>query len=369
MVQHIIFNILLSQKDKRVLIIRKTRTSIRVSTWQLFQDLLIDYGVRFKVNKSLMLITVGSNQVLFAGLDDPEKLKSIEFCNYIWVEEATEITEDDYRQLNLRLRRRTELKNRMWLTCNPISALHWIKLRLVDLKPREFAMDVSTYKDAIEFLDEFYTQSLEDLKHEDPNFYKIYTLGQWGILKNIIYTNWETYDNIPEKVERQSKVLKPTGEVTYGVDWGYTQPHTLVEINWFTSDYFVARELLYASQMTNPDLISQYKTLVEPRQRAREFFAGTDEPASIEDFYKAGFNIQNAETTVRDGINFCKSHLLGFTKDSPDLIKEAQGYKRKEDRQGNVLEEPVKFMDHGMDGMRYGSYTVARRERPNIRTV
>ena len=66
-VQHIIFNILLKQRDKRILIIRKTRTSIRVSTWTLFNDLLREYGIPYRENKSLMLITVGSNQVLFAG--------------------------------------------------------------------------------------------------------------------------------------------------------------------------------------------------------------------------------------------------------------------------------------------------------------
>ena len=57
-------------------------------------------------------------------------------------------------------------------------------------------------------------------------------------------------------------------------------------------------------------------------------------------------------------MNFCKSHITGITGEN--IVKEAQGYKRKEDKDGNVLEEPVKFMDHGMDAGRYGTYSAAR---------
>ncbi len=32
-------------------------------------------------------------------------------------------------------------------------------------------------------------------------------------------------------------------------------------------------------------------------------------------------------------------------------------YKYAEDKEGNPKEEPVKFMDHAMDGIRYGMFT------------
>jgi len=345
------------EKDIRILVVRKTTPSLRITAYHLILDLLKEYGwlSYCSLNKTEMTLICGSNEMLFKGLDDPEKIKSAEF-NYIWVEEATEITLEDYRQLNLRLRRKGKL-NQIFLTCNPISALHWIKVELAD--KQKIAINHSTYKDN-PFLDEVYKQQLEDLINQDVNFYKIYTLGEWGVLKNIIYEGWKSYGNI-------SEYGKQPQEISYGIDWGYESPAALVKVYWFDGDKVIWEEVIYQKKLTTPEFIELAKErLVEDieedkkeevlRQEIhREFYAGTDEPASIQQFYDAGFNIQKARTDVRDGINFCKSHLIGII--GTNLIKEVQGYKRKEDKNGNVLEEPVKFMDHGMDGGRYGTYS------------
>ena len=345
------------EKDIRILVVRKTTPSLRITAYHLILDLLKEYGwlSYCSLNKTEMTLTYGSNEMLFKGLDDPEKIKSAEF-NYIWVEEATEITLEDYRQLNLRLRRKGKL-NQIFLTCNPISALHWIKTELAD--KQKIAINHSTYKDN-PFLDEVYKQQLEDLINQDVNFYKIYTLGEWGVLKNIIYEGWKSYGNI-------SEYGKQPQEISYGIDWGYESPAALVKVYWFDGDKVIWEEIIYQKKLTTPEFIELAKErLVEDieedkkeevlRQEIhREFYAGTDEPASIQQFYDAGFNIQKARTDVRDGINFCKSHLIGII--GTNLIKEVQGYKRKEDKNGNVLEEPVKFMDHGMDAGRYGTYS------------
>ncbi len=363
--QHLILNILCQDTDKRILVVRKTRSSLKASCYQLCIDLLNEYQLPYRENKSDLKIEVGTNAMLFTGLDDPEKKKSIEFGNYIWIEEATETNAQDFRQLKLRLRRKSDKQNQMYMTCNPISELHWIKTELVDKKPNNFEIVHSTYHDAEEFLAQEYIDDLEGLKEEDENFYNIYTLGLWGVLRNIIYTNWQVYDTIPTKIMKGSKVLKRTGETTYGIDWGYTAPAAIVAIHWYDQDYFIAEEILHQKGFNTPAIISKIKELPKS-QWQKEYFAGTDEPASIDDLHKAGINCKKAQTDVRDGINFCKVHLLGFTKDSTNLIKEAQGYKRKEDKNGDPMEEPVKFMDHGMDAMRYGAYSASKRIRPAI---
>jgi len=364
--QHILLNILCQGKDKRVLVVRKTRSSLKASCWQLCIDLLEEYGIKTVNNKSDLTITRGSNAIMFAGLDDPEKKKSIEFGNYIWIEEATEISADDFRQLKLRLRRKTDTQNQMYLTCNPISALHWIKLQLADKADPRTAICHATYKDAAQFLEQEYIDDLEGLKNEDENFYNVYTLGLWGVLSNIIYTNWQTYDTIPDKVVINGKPIKRINEVTYGLDWGYTAPAALVKLHWYDKNYFLAEEIFYQTKLMTPEILKKIQETTAKSQWEKQHFAGTDEPGSIEELYQGGINIEKAITDVRDGINFCKSRLIGFTKSSTNLIKEATSYKRKEDKDGNVLEEPVKFMDHGMDAMRYGAYTYSKAVKPEI---
>jgi len=333
------------EKDIRILVVRKTTPSLRITAYHLILDLLKEYGwlSYCNLNKTEMTLTCGNNEMLFKGLDDPEKIKSAEF-NYIWVEEATEITLEDYRQLNLRLRRKGKL-NQIFLTCNPISALHWIKQELAD--KQKIAINHSTYKDN-PFLDEVYRQQLEDLINQDVNFYKIYALGQWGVLENIIYEGWKSYGNI-------SEYGKQPQEISYGIDWGYESPAALIRIYWFDGDKVIWEEVIYQEHLTIPEFIKLAKELIPENEIQKEFYAGTDEPGSIQQFYDAGFNIHKAITDVRDGINYCKAHLIGLI--GANIIKEAQGYKRKEDKNGNVLEEPVKFMDHGMDGGRYGTYS------------
>jgi len=335
------------EKDIRILVVRKTTPSLRITAYHLILDLLKEYGwlSYCNLNKTEMTLTCDNNEMLFKGLDDPEKIKSAEF-NYIWVEEATEITLEDYRQLNLRLRRKGKL-NQIFLTCNPISALHWIKQELAD--KQKIAINHSTYKDN-PFLDEVYRQQLEDLINQDVNFYKIYALGQWGVLENIIYEGWKSYGNI-------SEYGKQPQEISYGIDWGYESPAALIRIYWFDGDKVIWEEVIYQEHLTIPEFIKLAKELIPENEIQKEFYAGTDEPGSIQQFYDAGFNIHKAITDVRDGINYCKAHLIGLI--GANIIKEAQGYKRKEDKNGNVLEEPVKFMDHGMDAGRYGTYSRA----------
>ncbi len=64
-----------------------------------------------------------------------------------------------------------------------------------------------------------------------------------------------------------------------------------------------------------------------------------------------------ADKSVNDGIDFLQSHKLYISRDSENMVKEIQGYVWKEDKDGNVLDIPVKFKDHTCDSARYGIYT------------
>jgi phage terminase large subunit len=355
--QHLILNKLYSEHDKRILVVRKTTPSLRNSCYLLINDLLKNYGLPHELNKSDMLISAHGNTILFKGLDDPEKIKSSEY-NYIWVEEGTELTLDDYIQLDLRLRRATDTINQMYWSLNPIDSLHWIKREVVDKPDSKVALNHSTYKDN-PFASKEDIEVLENLIATDENFYRVYALGQWGILKNIIYSGWKALSsqdidyNLPEEAKKDAKYhIK---DISYGIDWGYENPCALTRIYWLDGYKFIAEEVIYQRGLTTPKFIELAKSILKPEELKQSFYAGTDEPNSIQSFYEAGFNIYKAITDVRDGINFCKSHLIGLI--GSNIIKEAQGYKRMEDKDGNVKEEPVKVFDHAMDSMRYGTFS------------
>lgn len=354
--QHLLFNKFYKEKDIRILILRKTTPALRNSCYLLIKDLIGKYNLPQKHNRADLTYEYKNNLILFKGLDDPEKIKSSEF-NYIWPEEATELTFEDYVQLNLRMRRATTGINQMYLSFNPVDALHWIKREVEDKPSDKIAMHHSTYKDN-PYASETDIEIIEDLINKDENFYKVYALGQWGILENIIYGKWETFKKVEIDPETKIKTIdgKKVDDITYGLDFGFSNPSVLTEINWIEND-FITRELLYQSGLTNAELIERVKKLIPEEHRYREIYADHSEPARINEFYNADFNIHKAKKDVLAGIDYCKTHLLGVTADSINGIKELQSYKRREDKDGNVMEEPVKFNDHFCDSMRYGSYS------------
>lgn len=359
---HLLINKFFGEENKRILIIRKTRVSVKKSCFQLILDFLHKYDcykyVHVKRDELEITRLDGSdNSILFTGLDDVDKLKSIEQGNYIWVEEAIDILFREFINLDILMRRKTDGINQMFLSCNPLSALSWIKTEIVDKPDEDTAINYSTIDDN-PFASEVDKKRLDRLKDRDNNLYKIFRLGLWGILENIIYDRWKTYNKVEINKETKIKTIdgKKIDDVTYGLDFGFSNPSCLTEINWIEND-FIVRELLYQAGLTNTELIERVKKIIPVEHRYREIYADHSEPARINEFYQADFNIHKAKKDVLPGIDFCKTHMLGVTSDSINGIKELQSYKRREDKDGNVMEEPVKFNDDFCDSFRYGSYS------------
>jgi phage terminase large subunit len=174
-----------------LLVVRQTGDTNRRSTFPLFKQVISNWklGKYFKVNESDMRIVclLTNNEVAFVGLDDVEKVKSITFANgeltHEWVEEATETQEADINQLKVRLRG-GKSKKQMVLSFNPINIQHWIKKHFIDSGLATVCF--STYKDN-KFLTDDDRKALEDLKNTDEYTYRVYCLGEWGILGKTVF--------------------------------------------------------------------------------------------------------------------------------------------------------------------------------------
>ncbi len=173
---------IVSEKPHRILCIRKVANTLRSSVYQLLKDTILDMGLmgEFTINKSEMrFIHISGNEILLAGLDDVEKLKSIAGITSIWVEEATELLVGDFDQLDLRLRGETVTYKQIIFTYNPINENHWIKSRFHDSPQGNFDCLRTTFKDN-HFIDDEYRTILEQKASSSPNLYRIYYLGEWG---------------------------------------------------------------------------------------------------------------------------------------------------------------------------------------------
>lgn len=184
---------LLSRPLCNILVVRTVFATHRDSTYALFQQVIQKWGMAglFKSSVSDMRIvcTATGNSVIFKGLDDVEKLKSVTFpkgeLTEIWIEEASEAEEAAFNQLDIRLRGKN-IRGQIVLTFNPISAMHWLKRRFFDSTNPHAGVLKTTYRDN-RFLTEDYRRLLEGFQHSDPYYYSVYCLGEWGVIGKTVF--------------------------------------------------------------------------------------------------------------------------------------------------------------------------------------
>ncbi|MBQ2763743.1 MAG: PBSX family phage terminase large subunit, partial [Firmicutes bacterium] len=180
----------LNEEGHRFLVCRKVGRTLRHSCFrQLLGQLGQDYpDAEFKANQTDMRIFFPSTQseIIFSGLDDVEKLKSIYNITGIWIEEASELLEGDFNQLDIRLRGETAYYKQIILTFNPVNVRHWLKGRFFDEVPDNATVHESTYKDN-RFLDEEAKKVLEGFADTDEYYYAVYCLGQWGVTGKTVF--------------------------------------------------------------------------------------------------------------------------------------------------------------------------------------
>jgi phage terminase large subunit len=334
----IIFSYCMRHTGRTITIARKTYPALRSTAMRDFINIVKDYGIYSELNhnKSNSEYVLNGNLVEFISLDQPTKVRGRK-RDLLFINEANELFFEDWQQLIFRT------TGKIILDYNPSDEFHWIYDRVKVREDAEFY--ITTYKDN-PFLESQIIQEIERLKDVDENYWKIYGLGQVGTAKSLIF-NFNLIDTIPENAKF----------ISYGLDFGFTNdPTALVKVYLHDTNLYV-KELLYRTGMTNQDIAKELDRLEIGRRE--EIFADASEPKSIEEIYRMGWNIKKADKpqgSVNLGIDMLRRYTLNVTKDSLNLIKEGRNYKYKEDKNGNILNEPADAFNHTMDALRYAIF-------------
>ena len=323
----------LQEPGKVFTICRKTLPALKGTAYRDVLELLkqLDLYSEEYHNKSELSYSLNGNLIEFISVDQPQKIRGRK-RDYLWLNEANEFTYEDYQQLILRT------TDKIYLDYNPSDPYSWIYDKVITRDDCTFFK--STYK-ANPFLDKDTIAEIERLKDLDPDYWQIYGLGNIGSIQTAIFRKFELIDEVQGRL------------VGYGLDFGFTNsPSALVAV-YISDDNLYIKEKLYEKRLTNTDLANKLREFKIDRQS--EIVADSAEPKSIEEVYRSGFNIKPAKkgAGIHLGIDIMRRYKLHITKDSLNAIKEFRSYKWATDKNGDVLNTPVKVNDHLIDATRY----------------
>ena len=347
------------QYKRKLLVVRKVGNTLKDSVWAMALKLLYQMPAVIKsINKSDFTIElINGTVMLFKGFDDPEKIKSIEGITDIVVEEASELTEDDFDQLNLRLRANSGMLQ-IHLMFNPVSKANWVYKRFFENgTPEDTVIIHTTYKDN-PHLPKEYIDSLMRLERTNPAYFKIYVLGAFATLDKLVF---------PVKTVRIISAEEVKGLPFWiGMDFGYTNDPTA--ITWGYVDQ--VNKILYITGeydkkgMTN-DVIAE--TITNLGYAKEQIIADSAEPKSIAELRKLGIRrvlpAEKGQDSVKNGIDRIQRYDIIIDERCVKTIEEFDNYTWKKDKKsGEYINEPVDTFNHHIDSIRYGTQNVMRKK-------
>jgi phage terminase large subunit len=291
------------------------------------------YDERF--NKTLLRYEFANGSVIeFFSADDSSKLRGAR-RDILYINECNNVNFEAYNELAIRT------KHEVYLDFNPANEF-WVHKELKDEPDSDFL--ILTYKDN-EALDKSIVDQIE--KNRDKaatstywaNWWRVYGLGEIGMLEGVIFSNWKPIDVIPTEAKL----------IGIGLDFGYTNdPTAIIEIYNYNNTRII-NELKYQTGLLNSDIAK-----LLPKDVV--VYADSSEPKSIEEIRRYGITIKGVtkgKDSINYGIDVMQRQTYLVTSNSTNLIKELRSYTWDTDKQGTRLNKPIDNFNHAIDALRY----------------
>lgn len=368
---------LVSDEYFRCAIMRLVLGDIRNSIFQDISDRIDETGLNntISIKQNTLTFEYGKNKINGIGFrrssgDQKSKLKSLANYNVIIIEEADEISEEDFMQLDDSIR--TVNSNvKIILLLNPPNKNHWIVKRWFNLvkspvdgfyipKLKESAKQNTvfihtSYLDNIRNIAPSSIHNYNEYKKTNPAHYYNMIRGYVSDgLRGRIFTNW-----IPISLkEYESLDLDPF----YGLDFGFTNdPTGLIEIKKHNNKVYF-HELLYEKGLVNHDPTRRVQSITQRLEengikKGAFIYADSAEPKSIKEIAMDGWNIignPKSPDSVRSGINRLHQLEIYYVETDANLILEYENYKWGLNRNKEPTNTPIDAFNHLIDGGRYG---------------
>lgn len=360
------------------LVVRKTAKTLRRSVFEQIVWAIDKLHLRytkerktgFKIPKSevsALPITYirkdgTKQQIIFAGCDDPEKIKSIKvsqgYFGILWVEEKTEFTPADLQNVRISALRGGDTFYIFESYNPPSAARHWCNREAATYDPNRVVIHTTYLDIPPEWLGAAILHDIEQTKATNKRAYENIYLGlATGSGQNI-------FENV-ELREITDDEIKAFDFLYCGIDWGYYPDPFAFSVSSYNApkqELFIFDEL-YLNKRGNYDAfqdLTKHMEIAGLDIANDRITADSAEPKSIADFRSWGGNVRGAIKGIGSRDTSFK-WLQGLKKividprRCPRMADEFTLYEHEIDkRTGEIMSGyPDGQPDHGIDTIRY----------------
>lgn len=337
--------------------VRKYSTTLDATVIRDFEEELHLQGLYESVNhnKTKRTYSYNGRMVEFFGADDEKKLRGAK-RNILYCNEANELA---FKTQFFQLLIRTE--DDVFIDFNPDDENVWINTELEQKRAHEMKdveVIISTYKDNT-FLPQSLINEIEYLEKTDPEFWKIYGLGQYGKVFGVIFPEYNVCSGIPDGANL----------IAVGGDFGFTNDPTAVLEVFIQDGELWINQMIYQRGLTNPDIATKLKEFSIDH---KEVVFDSAEPKSIQELYNLGINVKGAlkgPDSIKNSIDILKRYKLNITSSSVDLLREIKTYKWATDKEGRSINTPVDYNNHLIDALRYVALNKLQKNNAGVYSI
>ncbi|MEG0178034.1 MAG: PBSX family phage terminase large subunit [Oscillospiraceae bacterium] len=359
---------LLKHPDCHAIVFRKFGNTLRNSVYNQISWAIGELGLhdKFKCTVSPMECTYKptGQKILFFGLDDPDKVKSIKlpfgYIGVLWMEELDQFANaEEVRNVEQSVFRGGSFSLAFKSFNPPAMARNWANRYALEDKAGKLIHHSTYLTTPTKWLGERFISDAEHLKSTKGTAYRHEYLGE------AVGNGTQVFDNL-KLMPISESTIKNFDHIVSGVDWGwYPDPWAFNRTH-----YDAARRTLYIfdeltrHKTNNQETAALVKQNIEPEEMV---IADSAEPKSCADYRDMDIRCREAEKgqgSVNQSIKWLQglSAIVIDPRACPDTAEEFSEYEYEVAKDGEVLQGYPDINNHHIDAVRYATNKIWKRK-------
>lgn len=349
---------LIENPDTHAVVMRKVGNTLKNSVYQQIEWAIDKLGVsadfQFKKSPLEIIYKPTGQRILFLGVDDKQKIKSLKlpfgYVGFVWYEELDQFAGmNEIRNINQSLLRGGDKYWCFYSFNPPKSRDNWVNVEQLIDDPDRLVVHSDYTMVPPEWLGEQFINEAEKLRDLRPDLYAHEYLGE------VTGTGGGVFNNV-EDMRITDEMIDDFDNLHHGIDFGFaTDPFVYDKLHYdVKKDIVYIFDEVYSTQLKNRDAYERIKDKV----KTDAVYCDSAEPKSIAELSDLGlraYGVKKGPDSRNFGIKWLADRYKIYIdkKRCPNTYREFVMYEYERDKDDNFISSYPKRNDHTIDAVRY----------------